>query len=556
MTLTRDHLRRIILVARARDAGFVDLVGLAELDPARAFQGATMRGADLRGEDLSGFDFSGASFAGADVRGADFTRTLGLTPGMFRHAVLDDTTKWPPGMRELRPVWADDSGTDEHGRWVSFSVPAADGTRTVQRMRWIPPGRFMIGSPDEEDGRFRDEGPQQEVTIADGFWLFDTACTEALWEAVAGKAPAPRRGAEFPATNVSWADAQDFVQRLNAAKPGLDLSLPSEARWEYACRAGTTTPYSFGTEINRALVCYQSDAPVPAGSLPPNGWGLYEMHGNVWEWCADQWHDSHEGAPNDGSAWPDRKRAADRVFRGGSWAVVARGVRAACRGRSGPARRNSDVGFRCARVQSGSEALHAKRGAGRSKPGEQSETAATTAPQIPDLHKAKQIGIAGTEAKKRAEQLVNKRLLEQKREQIISALDRHLGTIFIRRRGVCFWNANHDKRLICTISKRYGSRYHPYWFGYRLKWHDFLAEQRDGHLALGCMDLPFAFLIPNSAMAAILSKLNTTMIGDRVDYWHLRIVEPTPGSYALAVPNSQPFALDSYRVPMARLDAG
>ena len=97
--------------------------------------------------------------------------------------------------------------------------------------------------------------------------MFDTACTEALWEAVTGEAPDPRRGAEFPVTNVSWKDAQSFVRQLNAAKPGLDLSLPSEAQWEYACRAGTDTPYNFGTKISRELVCYESGAPV-AGRQP------------------------------------------------------------------------------------------------------------------------------------------------------------------------------------------------------------------------------------------------------------------------------------------------
>ena len=178
MPLTADSLRRLVLVAHAADAGFVELVGMAEIDRAVAFHGAAMRGVNLRGEDLSGFDFSGGNFDRADVTGADLSRTLGLTPDMFRQAIFDSTTLWPPAMREAMrtlhrdgdpaPPWADDWGTDAHGRWVSFSVPAADGTRVTQRMRWIPPGRFMIGSPDTEDGRFDHEGPQQEVTIADG----------------------------------------------------------------------------------------------------------------------------------------------------------------------------------------------------------------------------------------------------------------------------------------------------------------------------------------------------------------------------------------------------
>src|SRR4051812_4162403 len=123
---------------------------------------------------------------------------------MFHNARVDEATKWPPTMREAMqdkvrlararrfwpdgraPAWADDWGTDQFGRWVSFSVPAADGSRVTQWMRWIPPGKFTMGSPDGEAGRFDGEGPQHEVAFAEGFWLFDTPCTQALWLAVMG----------------------------------------------------------------------------------------------------------------------------------------------------------------------------------------------------------------------------------------------------------------------------------------------------------------------------------------------------------------------------------
>ena len=249
------------------------------------------------------------------------------------------------------PPWAEDQGEDENGAWASFSVAGANGTPVTQRLRWCPPGRFLMGSPEDEEGHWNGEGPQHEVVLADGFWLFETACTEVLWEAVTGKAPDPRRGAAFPVTNVSWDDAQDFISRLNALKPGLDLGLPSEAGWEYACRAGTDTPYSFGTTISKNQVCYESGAPVPVGSLPPNQWGLREMHGNVWEWCVDHWHDNYKNAPMDGSAWVDDGGAANRVVRGGSWFNFARLVRAACRDRNEPGNRHDNLGFRCARVQ-------------------------------------------------------------------------------------------------------------------------------------------------------------------------------------------------------------
>jgi formylglycine-generating enzyme required for sulfatase activity len=267
----------------------------------------------------------------------------------------DRNTFWAAG---APPAWADDWGEDAHGAWASFSVVGKDGARITQRLRWCPPGLFQMGSPETEEGRWDDEGPRHEVAIGEGFWMFDTACTEALWEAVTGKAPDPRRGEAFPVTNVSWEDAQSFLRQVNAAKPGLDLSLPSEAQWEYACRAGTDTPYNFGTAISRDQVCYESGAPVPVGSLPPNGWGLFEMHGNGYEWCTDLWHRSYDGAPADGSAWigAGAGGAADRVLRGGSWFVGARDVRAAYRYGSDPAVRDDGIGFRCARVQAANQA--------------------------------------------------------------------------------------------------------------------------------------------------------------------------------------------------------
>jgi formylglycine-generating enzyme required for sulfatase activity len=270
------------------------------------------------------------------------------------------------------PAWAEDWGTDASGPWASFSVTARDGSRVTQRLRWCPPGRFQMGSPDNEEERWSDEGPLHEVTIADGFWMFETACTEALWEAVTGQAPEPRRGPGFPVTGVSWNDAQDFVRALNATKPGLDLGLPTEAWWEYACRAGTETPYSFGKTISKDQACYESRAPVPVGSLPPNTWGLHEMHGNVWEWCTDHWHGDYEGAPTDGSAWIAPRAAAIRVVRGGSWDVTARSVRAACRYGLDPAFRYGNLGFRCARVQAASGSDRAEQVAAPEAPASRS----------------------------------------------------------------------------------------------------------------------------------------------------------------------------------------
>ncbi len=249
------------------------------------------------------------------------------------------------------PAWADDWGTDDYGHWVTFSIKDEQSNKVTQRLRWIEPGTFLMGSPPDESGRWDDEGPQHPVTISQGFWLFDTACTQALWQAVMGNNPSEFKGDDRPVEQVNWNDCQHFLQKLNERLPGLALSLPTEAQWEYACRAGTTTPFSFGPNITREQVNYGSNQTVPVASLPPNQWGLYEMHGNVWEWCQDHWHNNYQGAPTDGSPWEDRSAGADRVIRGGSWLHYARRVRAAYRARYGPDRRLDGLGFRCARVQ-------------------------------------------------------------------------------------------------------------------------------------------------------------------------------------------------------------
>jgi len=314
---------------------------------------------------------------------------------------------WHPLADGRPPDWATAWGEDRYGVHVGFTVGKVD-----QRLRWIPPGRFSMGSPPSEEGRFGDEGPQHEVTLADGFWLFDTPCTQALWEAVMGDNPSRFRSPTRPVEQIDFARVQDFMARLNGLVPGLDLVLPSEAEWEYACRAGTST----ATHAGELRILGANNAPVLdeiawyggnsgvgfdldnghdssgwpdkqyaheragsrlVGQKKPNAWGLHDMLGNVWEWCADGWHDGYAGAPTDGSAWIDREGAALRVIRGGSWGITARYLRAAYRSRNAPSFRYDSLGFRCARVQVAGEA---ERRAGRSKPGERSERAATPGP--------------------------------------------------------------------------------------------------------------------------------------------------------------------------------
>ncbi|MGP0063363.1 MAG: formylglycine-generating enzyme family protein [Isosphaeraceae bacterium] len=293
-------------------------------------------------------------------------------------AIANETLKHlHPLARGIPPEWAWEWGDDRYGPWCSFHVKGVG-----QRLRWIPPGRFMMGSPTEETGRFEDEGPQRIMQFFEGFWLFDTPCTQELWEAVMGQSPSRFPSPTRPVEQVGWEDAQAFVERLNESLDGLGLSLPSEAQWEYACRAGTTG----ATYAGDLDILGESNAPVldgiawyrgncgvgfelaegidisswsekqyesktggthPEGSKAPNAWGLYDMLGNVWEWCLDPYRAYGEVSEAAAPA------SAARVIRGGSWFDVARFVRAACRYGIVPGHRYSFLGFRCAEFQAG-----------------------------------------------------------------------------------------------------------------------------------------------------------------------------------------------------------
>jgi formylglycine-generating enzyme required for sulfatase activity len=222
----------------------------------------------------------------------------------------------------------------------------------------IPGGSFLMGSPDTQSGGQRDEGPQHYVDVPE-FFMGKYAVTQGQWEAVMGNNPSSFKGASRPVEEVSWYDATKFCQKLSQIT-GKKYSLPSESQWEYACRAGTTTPFYFGETITSKLANYggrfftYADAPkgeyrgqtTNVGIFPPNAFGLYDMHGNVWEWCADEWHRNYNGAPTDGSVWLDGDK--DRApLRGGSWARDPSYCRSAIRGIYG--RRvdhGNDAGFR------------------------------------------------------------------------------------------------------------------------------------------------------------------------------------------------------------------
>jgi formylglycine-generating enzyme required for sulfatase activity len=216
----------------------------------------------------------------------------------------------------------------------------------------IPAGEFTMGSPTSEVGRDGDE-VQHRRQIRKSFYLGVTEVTQAQWRKVMGSNPSNFQGDDLPVEQVSWDDCQQFVQ-----KAGGGLRLPSEAEWEYACRAGTTTPFSFGATITPAQVNYDGNYPydgeskglyrertVAAGSLLANAWGLHEMHGNVWEWCQD----GYEAYPGSGTEEPSRA-AGVRVLRGGSWSHYAYYCRAAFRRRREPGYRYISIGLRLART--------------------------------------------------------------------------------------------------------------------------------------------------------------------------------------------------------------
>ncbi len=280
-----------------------------------------------------------------------------------------------------RPEWADNFGLDRYGLYADFRVDSV-----VQRMRWIMPGEFMMGSPETETEPERLEREKQHKVIhTQGFWMAETACTQALWQAVMGDNPSRFKGDGLPVENVSWEDAQQFIQTINSRITDLDLHLPTEAQWEFACRAGTTTPFHFGENITTDQVNFNGNYPynkgekgeyrkktIPVKSFACNDWGLYEMHGNVWEWCAD-WYGEYPDNTVVDPVGPNKGTV--RVLRGGSWFFYGRYVRSAIRHRYEPGCRFHSFGFRLARGQTASQP---SGGAGQSKP------SAAVQPSSPD----------------------------------------------------------------------------------------------------------------------------------------------------------------------------
>ena len=317
-----------------------------------------------------------------------------------------------------KPAWAEGFGRDRYGLWADLRVDGtlqSDGNivsrlfggrrretvRVTQRLRWISPGDFRMGSPEGEAGRYGDEGPMHSVTLTTGFWMFDTPCTQGLWNAVMDENPSHFQDPLRPVESVDWAQSREFAVRLTENIDGLEFDLPSEAQWEYACRAGTTSAIYTGDlkivgDANAPALdpiawypgnCgvdydHQTSVQLRHGSdsqydfegggtrqvmqKRSNPWGLYDMLGNVFEWCRDGKRSYHDATVSD-PLGPTEDDVV-RVIRGGSWNYLARLVRAAFRSAYDPGYRSSYLGFRCVGVQAPREASASRGAEGRGGP--------------------------------------------------------------------------------------------------------------------------------------------------------------------------------------------
>lgn len=311
-----------------------------------------------------------------------------LKPLARRHAITITPERCPSEIQRLvgfLKSYLGEIGSAAHQR---PGAPFRD-TPDAPEMVAVPSGAFLMGAPPGQDAGDHDEGPQHEVHVPRPFAVgryavtvaqFDVfvestgyaygsrifTCDDDVWRERNGRSyrdPGFSQSAQHPAVGVSWADALTYCAWLSRTT-GRRYHLLSEAQWEYCCRAGSTSAFAWGPRMVRSRANYDAGGACRDPSAPPTGtvrvddfapnaWGLYQMHGNIWEWCEDTWHDSYDGAPCDGSSWQD-ERAALRVVRGGSWMSVPTLLRSATRNKERPAIRMNTIGFRVARALEGS----------------------------------------------------------------------------------------------------------------------------------------------------------------------------------------------------------
>ncbi len=275
---------------------------------------------------------------------------------------------YPLRSSSFETVTLDAKGKETNRRTLQAQYFTEDLDGVLLEMVRIPAGEFVMGSPENEAGQSADEGPQHSVKVPE-FFMGRFEVTREQWRQVAGM---PKVNIDLkqdpsyfkdswrqPVESIDWEEAVEFCLRLQK-RTNKSYRLPSEAEWEYAARAGTTTPFAFGATITPQIVNYAGDYPygsapkgvfrqktVDVGSLGvANAFGLYDMHGNLWEWCVDVWHDNYQEAPTDGSAWLSGGDSTYRVLRGGSWYVLAISCRSAYRSLNQPGTRDYDNGLR------------------------------------------------------------------------------------------------------------------------------------------------------------------------------------------------------------------
>jgi sulfatase modifying factor 1 len=282
--------------------------------------------------------------AGRPTRLTRLKKALGFPALLFVHGLIAGCSE-----KIERTVQRDVAELDKGGPGRSVTFELNDGSQF--RFQFCPPGSFIMGSPDSEPGRHPNEEPVP-VQITQAFWMGRTEVTQAQWNAVMKANFARFKGANLPVEMVKWEDAIWFVDSLNhriQLPQPWRFALPSEAQWEYACRAGTQTPFSSGSQLSPDQANFDSklERTRPAGSYAPNAWGLLDMHGNVSEWCSG-WYSQRLTGGSD-PAGPSTGNL--RVARGGSWGLEAAFCRSAARFSRSSHIRGSDLGFRIAIVQ-------------------------------------------------------------------------------------------------------------------------------------------------------------------------------------------------------------
>ncbi len=393
-------------VAEAKTDDIAELIALAGLNPGLDLRRADLSGVSFAGMDLTGFDLSEARLHGCDFTGATTGAAI-LAEAELDRVLHSGRTEWhSPAIltgtarfgrtTDLRKAadWNHDLslGVDSKvSLWRNYLHARHDDQRRAQigkfspfasatsRLRTgaifqdapfapelvvVPAGQFWMGSPDgsggdqgrmAEPGRSTDEGPRHLVTIPQGFAVGRFAVTFEEWEhyaAATGKRTPDDETwgrARRPVINVSWNDARDYAAWLSELT-GQEYRLLSEAEWEYCCRSGTDTAYSFGSTIIKAQAEYGGAQTTEVGRFPSNAWGLHDMHGNVWEWCQDTYDTSYKSAPSDGSARENTGNDVSRVLRGGSWSYQPQFLRSAIRVRYRSDGRIRLSGFRLART--------------------------------------------------------------------------------------------------------------------------------------------------------------------------------------------------------------